>query len=235
MSLQSPLYLLTLLAVPPVIAGYVLFQRRRARTAGRFASLDLLPNVVERSPGWRRHLPPAIFLVALAALLVGMARPQAIVSVRREEATVVLAIDTSRSMAATDVAPTRLAAARSAAKRFLEGVPVKYRVGVVAFASQAQVVAPATRDREIVRAALDALRPGEGTALGDAIARATDVGRAVPRALFGMIGDYAGEEKAAAEGPTLFTITCERCRQDYIPLPPKAICPSCGSAAVTVA
>jgi Ca-activated chloride channel family protein len=143
----------------------------------RFANLALLPNLVDRAPGWRRHLPVAILLVALAAMVVGVARPHANVSVPREEATVILAIDVSRSMAAKDVEPSRLGAARAAANAFLRKVPEKFRVGVVSFASRAVVAVPPTADRSLVRAALAALRPGEGTALGDAIALSAQLGQ----------------------------------------------------------
>jgi Ca-activated chloride channel family protein len=179
LSFESPEYLIALLAVPVVIAAYVLVQRRRRSTAGRFAAGPLFTNLVDRSPGWRRHLPPALLLLALVAMLVGLARPQAALSVSREDATIVLAVDTSRSMAATDVKPTRLAAAKSALRSFVKQVPEKFRVGVVSFASEAQVVSPATHDRTLVQKAITALQPGEGTALGDAIARSVEVGRAV--------------------------------------------------------
>jgi Ca-activated chloride channel family protein len=178
MSFDSPLYLLALLAVPLVVALYVVHHRRRSRVAARFASPSLLPNVVDRSPGRRRHVPPAILLIALSALLVGMARPKAQISVPREDATIMLAVDTSRSMAAKDVLPTRMDAARNGLKEFLAAAPDTYRVGVVSFASDARVVAPPTRDRGIVELALNELRTGEGTALGDAIAMSIEVGQA---------------------------------------------------------
>jgi Ca-activated chloride channel homolog len=171
-----PLALLSLLLIPLAIAGYVLVQRRRVKYAARFTNLNLLANVVDRSPGWRRHLPPAFALAALAALLVCLARPQTTEAIARKRTTVVLAIDVSGSMAATDVAPTRLAAAREAAKTFLDQLPKSVRVGVVSFASQAQVVTPATDDRNLVRAALDSLRAEGGTAIGDAIQRSVAVG-----------------------------------------------------------
>ncbi len=181
MSFESPLYLLVLLVVPLALAGYVRFERRRIVSAARFVTPALLPNVVDRDPGWRRHAPAAVLLLAVTAFLVGFAKPHAKVSVKQEEATVVLAIDTSRSMGADDVLPTRLAAAQAAARSFLADLPEKYRVGVVGFASRAHVVAAPTPDRDFVGAAIGSLRLGEGTALGDAIATAITVGRAVPR------------------------------------------------------
>ena len=182
MTFQSPLSLLGLLVVPLLVAAYVRHERGRGSYVARFANLALLPNLVDRAPGWRRHLPVAILLVALAAMVVGVARPHATVSVPREEATVVLAIDVSRSMAAKDVEPSRLGAARAAANAFLRKVPEKFRVGVVSFASRAVVAVPPTADRSLVRAALAALRPGEGTALGDGIALSAQLGQRERRA-----------------------------------------------------
>lgn len=177
MSFGWPLALLGLALVPLALAGYLLVQRRRMRYAARFTNLDLLATVVNRSPGRRRHLPPALALLALTALVVGIARPQTTVAVPREEATVVLAMDSSGSMTATDVAPDRMTAAREAASGFVEGLPDGFRVGVVAFSDQADVVAPPTHDREEVLGALRSLRADNGTALGDAIVRALELGR----------------------------------------------------------
>ena len=181
MSFESPLFLLALLAVPAVVALYVVHHRRRSRVAAQFASPALLPNVVDREPGRLRHVPPAILLIALTALLVAFARPQAEISVPRENATIMLAIDTSRSMAAKDVPPTRLAAATKSIRDFLAKAPDTYRIGVVSFASAARVVAPPTRDRGLVELAMRELRVGEGTALGDAIVKAVEVGQAAGR------------------------------------------------------
>lgn len=177
MSFQWPYALLLLVVVPLAAAAWVAWHRRSERYAARFASPLLLPNVVDRSPGRLRYLPLAILLVALAAMVVGVARPHAIVSVPREEATVVLAIDTSRSMTAADVKPTRLEAARVAARSFMEKVPAKFRIGIVAFGSRAVVALPPTDDRAAAQSALHALRSGEGTALGDAVVMSALLGR----------------------------------------------------------
>ena len=136
--------------------------------------------MVDRVPAWRRHLPVAVLLLAVASFLLGFARPHATLSVRSEEATVVIAIDTSHSMAANDVPPTRLAAAQASARRFLAQLPDKYRVAVVAFSSRAQLVAPPTQNRPYVNSALAALRVGQGTALGDAIATSVKVASTTP-------------------------------------------------------
>ncbi|HZO61740.1 MAG TPA: VWA domain-containing protein [Gaiellaceae bacterium] len=169
MSFSSPWSLLWLLAIPALAGLYLLHQRRRIRYAERWASPSLLPNLVDRFPGRRRYIPTAVLLAALAALIVGVARPHATVSVKREEATVMLAIDTSRSMGATDINPSRLAAAQNAANRLVDIIPKKFRVGIVSFSSRAQLALAPTVDRSLVREALGALRPTEGTAIGDAV------------------------------------------------------------------
>jgi Ca-activated chloride channel family protein len=176
-SFGVPFALLGLLVVPVLVALYVLRQRRYTQYAARFGAPALLPNIVDRAPGRRRHVPLVLLLVGLAALVVGVARPHAIVTVQREEATVMIAVDVSRSMRATDVQPSRLEAARRAASAFLDKVPAKFRVGVIAFGSRASVGVPPTADRSLVREALDGLRPGEGTALGDAVALAVRIGQ----------------------------------------------------------
>lgn len=174
-SFQWPVFLWGLLLIPLLVVGYVLVQRRRMRYAMRFTNVDLLENVVHRSPGWRRGVPPILFLAALTALIVGLARPHATLLIPKEEATVILAMDTSRSMLADDVDPTRLAAAQDAAEAFLDEVPGNFRVGVVGFSSEAYVLATPTDDREIARDAIDSLEADGGTAIGDAIVRAVDI------------------------------------------------------------
>jgi len=169
MTFEWPLALLALLALPAVLALYVVRERRRRSYAARFSNPALLPNLVARSPGWRRHLPIAVLAAALAAMIVGVARPHATVTVRREQATVILALDVSRSMAARDVRPTRLQAARAAAAAFIARIPKKYRVAVISFSSRAVVALPPTPDRLLAREALASLKPGEGTAIGDAV------------------------------------------------------------------
>jgi Ca-activated chloride channel family protein len=176
-SFTWPLVLIALAAIPVLVALYIDRDRRRVASQAEFGNPDLLPNVVDREPGRLRYLAPVIMLVALVFLIVGVARPHATVSVPREEATIVLAMDVSRSMKATDIEPTRLDAARTAAKTFLDEVPEKFRVGVVSFATRAAVGVAPTEDRELVVAALDTLAPGEGTAIGDAVALSLKVGQ----------------------------------------------------------
>lgn len=175
MSFQWPLMLLVLLLVPAVLAGYLALARRRARYAVRFTNLDVLAAVTGSSSSWRRWVPPVLFLVALALALAALARPRVNVTVASERANIVVVVDTSGSMLAKDVKPTRLAAAQQAVRRFMRRLPKQFRVALVAFSSEAQVVAPFTRDREVFEQSLDFLYPGRGTAIGDALARSVEV------------------------------------------------------------
>jgi Ca-activated chloride channel family protein len=169
MSFATPFVLWGLLLIPLGLVAYWLVQRRQIKYAARFTNLDLLVNVVDATPGRRRHLPALFALAALAALIAAMARPQMVVAVPREDATVVLTMDTSASMKATDVAPSRLDAAKSAATTFLDQVPDRFRVGLVSFSSAVRVLEEPTDDREAVRSSLESLQGDIGTALGDAI------------------------------------------------------------------
>lgn len=169
MSFDWPLALLGLLAVPLVVALYVLAQRRRRAYAVRFTNLELLGSVVTGSPGWRRHLPPVLFLLALTALTVAIARPHVDVDVAKEEATVMMTLDSSGSMQATDVTPNRLDAARNAAKGFTNRLPGKFRLGLITFSNVAQLLVPPTTDREPVRNGLNSLQAEGGTAIGTAL------------------------------------------------------------------
>jgi Ca-activated chloride channel homolog len=177
MTFQWPLALLGLAAIPLLVVLVVRRESGRAERAAPFANPALLPNLVANAPGRRRHVPTVVMFLALTLLVLGIARPHATVTVPREDATVVLAIDVSRSMGAHDVRPTRLAAARSAARTFLRKVPSRFRVGIVSFASRATTALPPTADRDLARAALDSLRLGEGTVLGDAVDLSVRLGR----------------------------------------------------------
>jgi Ca-activated chloride channel family protein len=176
-SVQWPGLLWALLLVPVALAAYLLAQRRRSRYTVRFTNLDLLANVVSGTPGWRRHVPPGFYLLALAALLVSLARPQALTLVPKEQATIVLVMDVSGSMNATDVQPTRLIASERAAASFIEQLPDKFRVGIVSFASTAQTLTRPTTDRAAVYEAVASLHAEGATAMGDGIERALDVKR----------------------------------------------------------
>ena len=220
MSFQWPLALVGLVVVPVLVALYVLRERRRTDFAARFTTPALLPNLVDATPSWRRHLPLAVLLVALTAMVVGVARPHATVSVKREQATVILAIDTSLSMSAQDVKPTRLQAARNAARTFLERIPSKYRIAIVGFAGRAYLALPPTEDRTLARAALRTLHPAEGTSLGDAVALATKLARrqrasdgTVPPSAILVISD--GSQQS---GRTSAAAAAVRARSAHIPV-----------------
>jgi Ca-activated chloride channel homolog len=220
MSFQSPLALIGLVLVPVLAGLYVVRERRRQGYATRFTAPALLPNLVAAAPGWRRHLPIALFLVALAAMIVGVARPHASVSVQREEATVLIAIDSSLSMSSQDVRPSRLAAAQRAAEAFVGGMPKKFRVGVIGFAGRAYVALPPTEDRELVHSALNSLKPGQGTALGDAVALGTRLARA-ERTSDGRIPPIAMlviSDGAQMSGRTTPDVAAAQARSLHIPV-----------------
>jgi Ca-activated chloride channel family protein len=179
-SAEWPGLLWALALVPAALAAYLLAQRRRSRYTVRFTNLDLLANVVSAQPGWRRHVPPAFYLLALAALVISLARPQALALVPKEQATIVLVMDVSGSMNATDVSPTRLVSSQRAATEFIEELPDKFRVGIVSFASTAQTLTRPTIDRPAVYEAVASLRAEGATAMGDGIERALDVKRPPP-------------------------------------------------------
>ncbi len=176
MSFEAPLLLLGLLLVPGAIAGYLWFDRRHEARASAWAPPALLPNMIERPPAWRRHLPTALLLAGGTLLLVGVARPSAAFDVKRDEATIVLVLDVSGSMAASDTQPTRLSAARAAAARFVDGLPRGYELGIVTFSDHASVLLAPTRDKTHLHSVLARVRSGpQGTALAAAVSRAVDV------------------------------------------------------------
>jgi Ca-activated chloride channel homolog len=169
MTFLSPERLWILLAVAAVAALYVVMQRRRRAYAVRFTQLHLLDKVAPRRPGWRRHVPAAAFLVCLTLLVLGFSRPEANVKVPRERATVVVAVDTSLSMEATDVRPSRLEAAKSAAVSFIQSLPATFNVGLVAFSGQATVAVAPTTNHAAVEQGVQALNLGPSTAIGEAV------------------------------------------------------------------
>jgi Ca-activated chloride channel family protein len=174
MTFTSPELLAALLIVPLAIAAYLFVQRRRARYAVAFTNVDLLSNLVPRRPAWRRHVPPVLYLAAIGALVLAMARPSMTLAVPREEATIILTMDVSGSMRATDVQPTRLAAAQKAASDFVDQLPDSFQVGLVVFSTAPRVLVAPTTDRVAIQGALDSLVANGGTALGDAIATSLD-------------------------------------------------------------
>ena len=181
MRVEWPLGLLALLLVPLALLGYVALERRRARYAIHYTNIEVLATVAAGGRRWRYLLPPALVLLALTCALAALARPAARVSVASEQASIALTVDVSGSMSADDVKPTRLGAAQEAIRRFLHGLPAKYRVGLITFSSEPYVAAPLTHDRQLVLEGLllgDASF-GQGTAIGDALARAVALLRPV--------------------------------------------------------
>jgi len=181
MTFAEPLLLLGLLLVPAGLIFYRLIQRRRSRYVVRFTNVDLLGNLVPRTPAWRRHVPPALYLGAIAALVFALARPSVTVAVPREEATIILTMDVSGSMAATDVSPTRLAAAQKAANDFVDRLPAGFKVGLVAFSTAPSTLVQPTTDRAAIHDAIDSLRARGGTAMGDAIEASLEAAGLDPR------------------------------------------------------
>jgi Ca-activated chloride channel family protein len=169
MSLAAPWWLLLLVPVAALAVAYVVQQRRRSVYAVRFATLPMLERLVPRSPGWRRHTPPAFHFAALALLGLAAARPEMALRVPQEQATVMVVVDSSLSMRATDVEPSRIEAAVDAASTFIDGLPDEYDVGVVGFARGGTVLSPPTRDHVSAAASLDTVTLEGGTAIGEGI------------------------------------------------------------------
>ena len=161
---------LALLVLPvAAVVAYLVSLQRREKYAVRFTNLALLDKVAPETPGWRRHAAAAVLLAGVLALVLAVAKPAVAVEVPRDQATVILAIDVSRSMEADDVAPTRIEAARQAADNFLELAPPELEVGIVAFAGSAAAIMQPTVDRTAAEGAIDRLTLGDGTAIGEGI------------------------------------------------------------------
>jgi Ca-activated chloride channel homolog len=219
-SFQDPLALAALAILPALGWLWLAHDRHRRSAASAFTSLALLPNLVDRSPGRLRLIPPVLFLAALAALVVGFARPHANVRVPRHEATVVLAMDVSLSMQANDVKPTRMIAAQRAATAFVDRVPDTYSIALVGFGSRAYVAVPPTRDRVLVRQAIANLTPGEGTAIGDAVALAARLG-AKQRSVDGVVPPESVlllSDGAPDGGHTQTTLAVKQAKALHVPV-----------------
>ncbi|MGY1707579.1 VWA domain-containing protein [Geodermatophilus sp. SYSU D00697] len=169
MTFQAPLWLLGLLAVVALVALYVVLQLRRRAYAARFTNVALLGSLVPKRPGWRRHLAFGLVALALAALVVSLAVPSTEVRVPRERATVIMAVDVSLSMQATDIEPSRFEAMQKAAKEFVDVLPSRINLGLVSFAGTATTLVTPTTDRGQVRSSIDNLELAESTAIGEAV------------------------------------------------------------------
>lgn len=169
MCFQWPHYLWLMLAVPLLVAAYVWLLGRRGKLAVRYSSLSVV-QAAAQGRNWRRHLPPALLLLACATMLFAVARPVASIPLPWARSTIMLAIDVSLSMRVADVKPTRMVAAQEAAKQFLQELPPNFEVGLVTFAGSSQVAQAATQNRASLVAAIDAFQMQRGTAIGNAIA-----------------------------------------------------------------
>jgi Ca-activated chloride channel family protein len=204
-SFREPLLLAGLALVPLALAAYVVAQRRRRRYAVRYTNLDLLAAAAGRD--WARHVPAALALLALAALVVALARPERVVADERRQATVVMVTDRSGSMRATDVAPDRLHAAQAAARALAGELPDDFKLGLVTFGSTAeQLVSPVADKRAVIRA-IDGLQVAGATAMGDGLSLALDAAQAAipadvrPPAAIVLLSDGAstrGQDPLAA-------------------------------------
>jgi Ca-activated chloride channel family protein len=174
MTFTWPLALLLVLAVPLLLGIYLLSLRRRRRRAVRYSSVALLRSLLPRRTRWKRHLPVALLLASIALLSVGAARPQLTQTVSTSHTSVILALDVSRSMCATDVTPNRITVAQQEARDFVQDQPAGGHIGLVVFAAQAQLAVPPTTDRGAVTKAIDNLSTSSGTAIGAAILKSLD-------------------------------------------------------------
>jgi Ca-activated chloride channel family protein len=223
-------FMLWLLALLPVLVLlYVLVLRRKKKGAVRFANLSMVKAALGKSVGWRRHVPPALFLIALAVLIVATARPAAVVTLNAARSTVILAMDISGSMGAEDVVPNRLVASQEAAKKFIADQPSSVEIGIVAFASVALLVQSPTTDREPLYAAIDNFELRRGTAVGSGLLTSL-------RTIFPDVNFYRGIAGGGGEpmlpslrrnigsGPTddvdPFIVKDEEERLEYTPVEP---------------
>jgi Ca-activated chloride channel family protein len=212
-----------LLAVPALVGGYFYLLRRKHEVALRYASLSMVKEAIGAGQRFRRHIPPLLFLIALIAMIVAIARPAAVVTLPSQQQTIILAMDVSGSMRAVDVEPNRLSAAQAAAKAFVAEQPSNVRIGVVSFAATASVVQPPTRNREDIIAAIERFQLQRGTAIGSGIivSLATifpDAGIDVSSLIYGRNSLYG----------TPLDYTGKADRPDFKPVPPG----SYGSAAI---
>ncbi len=180
-SFLDPERLWVLLVVPLLVAGYVYLVLRKKKTGMRFTNTAILSRVVPKQSQWRRHLAVALSLAALVALSLAWARPNGIEMVPRERATVIMVIDTSQSMASTDVPPTRLDAAKQAALTFVKALPAQYNVAVVSLSGNPAVVLPPTTDRAQAQQAINSLKLADSTAVGESIYTALSALQLAPK------------------------------------------------------
>jgi Ca-activated chloride channel family protein len=221
MSFLHPVVLVALVAIPLLVVWYMRQQRVRAEAAAAFANPKLTPSVSPKRPRWRRHVPMLAFLVALAVLIIAAARPQRTLAVQVNTASIMLVNDTSGSMKATDVSPSRLVASQKADNEFLASLPASVRVGLVEFNTRAALLQSPTTDRGLVKSAIAQLSVTGGTAIGDALQtamkglqRQTKNGKQPPSAIV-LLSDGASDvgsdpitaaQQAAAKHIPIYTV-----------------------------
>ncbi len=186
MYFQWPFMLWLLLLIPVLVAAYIFAQWRRQKYALRYASLSLVRDALGRGPGWRRHIPPILFLLALAVMIVALARPIAVITLPTQEGTVILTFDVSGSMQADDLKPSRIEAAKAAARAFVDKEPPGVLIGVVSFSDNASIVQAPTDDKTAVLAAIDRLQPQRATAIGKGLLTSIDAINAASNAEAGF-------------------------------------------------
>jgi Ca-activated chloride channel family protein len=237
MSFGHPLLLLTLLVVPAAVLALRLAERRRMRYAVKYTNLEVLAAVAGGRP-WRRWIPAGLALLALATLCAAFARPHATSLVPKERATVILVLDVSGSMQASDVRPTRLAAAQKAVRGFLDRVPPQVRVGLVAFSGDAEVAAPPTTDRGLLRQSLEGIGTFPafgGTAIGDALAVAVGLAKQAVTGTASLASASAASSQTKGLASILFLSDGHQTRGTLAPLQGAARAKAAGIPVYTVA
>lgn len=221
-----PQFLWLLAVLPLLVLLYWWILRRRKKVALRYASLSIVREAMGRTTGWRRHIPPLLLLLAFAAMLLAAARPVATITLPSTQQTIILAMDVSGSMRATDVLPNRLVASQNAAKAFLKELPRHVKVGIVAFAGSAQVVQPVTLSREDLNTAIDKFQMQRATAIGSAIVVALSELFPGQVDLASVTYGRAGNDPFAPQGRAIDQPQTEK--KPFEPVPPG----SYGSAAI---
>ena len=213
-----PEFLWLLLLLPLLVLLYIWLLRRKKKIALRYASLSIVREAMGKGPSFRRHIPPMLFLMSLAAMLVASARPSAVVSLPSQRETIILAMDVSGSMRATDVLPNRLVASQNAAKAFLADLPRSVRVGIVAFAGTAAVVQPPTLSREDLVTAIDKFQLQRGTAIGNGIV--VSLSELFPDAGIDLASMQYGRERTRGTSIDQASKDDKAGKKDFVPVAP---------------
>jgi Ca-activated chloride channel family protein len=211
-----PQFLWLLLSIPLLVVVYIWLLRRKKKLALRYASLSIVKEAMGAGMHWRRHVPPALFLLAIAAMLLAAARPFAVISLPSTQETIILAMDVSGSMRATDVKPNRLVASQEAAKAFLKDLPRNVRVGIVAFAGTASVVQPPTLSREDLVTAIDKFQLQRATAIGSAMVVA--LAEIFPEEGIDLTALTYGNQRQ--RGISIDQVKPKNPKKEFVPVPP---------------